>query len=189
MIVVPALTVFVAFMFLGKPMDFVYDLPLGVVGEDADVEGSKEGGNGGGWSSGSASSSNSRSAALSACSARALNASSTTGPGTRNGVVLGVSTTPSCACLLWLIWNGVEKLMGIESLEDVSLPGPGICINRSSSEDTGCERESFTLPLLEDDGVGGPCEDGRCWRDVRRGFEDKLTTGGEADRALREERS
>ena len=173
-------------------MAFVYELPLGVVGGDADVEGSKEGGNGGGWSSGSASSSSSRSAALSACSARALNASSTTGPGTRNGVVLGVSTAPSCACLLWLIWNGVEKLTGIDSFEEVSLPGPCIYINKSSSGDTGSEKESFTLSFLDDDGVSGPYEDGKYWRDVRRGFDDKLegvTTGGEADRALRDERS
>lgn len=179
------------FAFLEKPVVFVFDLPFGVVGGDADVEGSKEGGNGGGWSSGSVSSSNSLSAALSACSARALNASSTTGPGTRNGVVLGVSTTPSCACLLWLISNGVEKLIGIESFEEVSLPGPSIRINRSSSEDTGWEIESLALSLVEEDGVGGPCEDGNC-SDVRRGFEEKLediTTGGDADRALREERS
>ena len=170
----------------------MYDLPLGVVGGDADVEGSKEGGNGGGWSSGSASSSNNRSAALCACSARALNASSTTGPGTRNGVVLSVSAAPSCAGLLWLIWNGVEKLIGIDSFEDVSLPGPGPYINRSSSRDTGCEKESFALSLLVDDGVSDLYADGKCWRDVRRGFEEKLegvTTGGEADRALREERS
>lgn len=171
-------------------MAFVCDLLFGVVGGDADVEGSKEGGNGGGWSSGSVSSSNSRSAALSACSARALSASSTTGPGTRNGVVLGVSTTPSWACLLWLIWNGVAKLMGIESFEDVSLPGPCICINSSSSEDTGWEKESLNLSFVEEAGVGGPCEGGN-WSDVRRGFEYKpedVATGGEADRALREER-